>query len=288
MGSEYFQGDTAWNEGASWQMYRPSSYPPQLQTLRDNEASRQMYGLNNYPTQLQTPWDNGALRQKYGLSNYPTQSQTPWYNEASLQMPKWLPQFRIAPFMCKGASHPNIGQALENSALCAEMQGIQLTKSAIEERARIFASVGNDKSFEQSSEAIATGAGWGKPEGEHRQSQTQTQEVAQSTAVDALMRAIQAKPAGDDSIKAAAGEKRAHTQDAGAEGESGRGGSGASANAGEYPTKPYKCCRGGCRKAFSQKTHLNIHIRTHTGVKPYVRPPTSPLSLSHPPPSPKS
>ncbi|OBT60343.1 hypothetical protein VE03_10244 [Pseudogymnoascus sp. 23342-1-I1] len=133
-----------------------------------------------------------------------------------------------------------------------------------------FASVGNDKGFKQSSEAIATGAGWGKSGGEYRQSQTQTQEVAQSTGVDALMRAIQAKPAGDGSIKAATGENRARAQDAGAEGESGRGGSGASANAGENPTKQYKCCIEECRKAFVHKAHLTIHIRAHTGVKPYT------------------
>ncbi|KAL5344762.1 DNA-binding transcription factor [Pseudogymnoascus australis] len=237
MASEYFRGDT------SWIMYRPYIYPPQPQTLWDNEAPPQMYGLNNYPTQPQTPWDNEALR----------------------QVSKWPPQPTIAPFMCKGASHPNIGQALENPALCAEMQGIQVTWSAIEAGPRTFASVGNDKSFEQSSEAIAT-AGWGKPPGEHRQSQTQTREVAQSTAVDALMRAIQAKPAGDGSIKAAAGEKRAHAQEAGAEGETDRGGSGASANAGEYPMKPYKCRIGGCPKAFFQKTQLKVHIRAHTEV----------------------
>ncbi|KFX99933.1 hypothetical protein V490_01584 [Pseudogymnoascus sp. VKM F-3557] len=136
----------------------------------------------------------------YGLNIYPTQQQTPLDNEASLQMPKWPPQPTITLFMCIGASHPNIGQALQNSALYAEMQGIQLTWSPIEEGARTFAS---------------------------------TQEVAHSTAVDALMRAIQAKPAGDGIIKAAVGEKRAHAQDAGAEGESGTGGSGASANAGD-------------------------------------------------------
>lgn len=266
MATEYFQEDIAWNGRSSWQMYRPYSYPPQPQTLHDNEPPRQTYGLNIYPTQPQAPWDNEAL----------------------LQMPKWPPQPTIAPFMCKGACHPNIGQTLENSALCAEMQGTQLTWSAIEEGTRTFASEGNDKSFEQSSEAIATGAGWRKPRGEHRQSHTQTQEVAQSTAVDALMRAIQAKPAGDGIIKAAAGEKRAHAQDAGAEGESGRGGSGASANAGESPMKSHKCRIGKCRKAFFQESHLKIHIRAHTGAKPYVRPPTFPLSTSHPQASPKS
>ncbi|KFX88546.1 hypothetical protein V490_07560 [Pseudogymnoascus sp. VKM F-3557] len=52
--------------------------------------------------------------------------------------------------------HGDIRQ--ENWALRTETQGLQLTGSAIEERARTFASVGNDKSFLQSSEAIATGS----------------------------------------------------------------------------------------------------------------------------------
>ncbi|KFZ19776.1 hypothetical protein V501_00509 [Pseudogymnoascus sp. VKM F-4519 (FW-2642)] len=46
----------------------------------------------------------------------------------------------------------NIGRALEIWALRAETQGIQLTGSEIEERARTFASVGNEESFLQSAE----------------------------------------------------------------------------------------------------------------------------------------
>ncbi|KAG7410325.1 Asparagine-rich zinc finger protein AZF1 [Fusarium oxysporum f. sp. raphani] len=31
------------------------------------------------------------------------------------------------------------------------------------------------------------------------------------------------------------------------------------------------CCDGpNCHKRFTQKTHLDIHCRTHTGIKPYV------------------
>lgn len=34
--------------------------------------------------------------------------------------------------------------------------------------------------------------------------------------------------------------------------------------------KKYECVVKGCDKSFFQKTHLEIHARAHTGVKPYV------------------
>ncbi|CAK7237059.1 DNA-binding transcription factor [Sporothrix bragantina] len=34
--------------------------------------------------------------------------------------------------------------------------------------------------------------------------------------------------------------------------------------------KPYPCTLPGCNMTFSQKTHLDIHWRSHTGEKPYV------------------
>lgn len=34
--------------------------------------------------------------------------------------------------------------------------------------------------------------------------------------------------------------------------------------------KRYECDVPGCGKAFSQKTHLEIHMRAHTGYKPFV------------------
>jgi hypothetical protein len=236
------QPQTVWgSEEASRQMYGPSNCTPQPQTLWGNEeAPRQMCGLSNYPSQPQTVWGNKeAPRQMYGLSNYPSQPQTLWGNEALRQMPKRLPQLRVAPLTCK------------------------------------------DKSFLQSSEDIATSVGWGKFQVAYQQSQVLTQEVAQSTDVDAMMRAIQAKPASDSSSEAAAGKKRARAQDAGSGGENGRGGGVESANAREY-----KCYFGECQKAFTQKAQMKIHIRVHTGETPYVRPPTSPLSTSYPQASP--
>ena len=32
---------------------------------------------------------------------------------------------------------------------------------------------------------------------------------------------------------------------------------------------PYKCPYSECTKKYSSKSRLNVHIRTHTGVKPY-------------------
>ena len=34
----------------------------------------------------------------------------------------------------------------------------------------------------------------------------------------------------------------------------------------------YPCRTSSCAKVFTQKTHLEIHMRAHTGHKPYVRP----------------
>lgn len=36
------------------------------------------------------------------------------------------------------------------------------------------------------------------------------------------------------------------------------------------PKKRYQCAVPGCDKAFHQKTHLDIHTRAHTGVKPFL------------------
>jgi hypothetical protein len=36
------------------------------------------------------------------------------------------------------------------------------------------------------------------------------------------------------------------------------------------PRKRYQCVIPGCDKAFHQKTHLDIHTRAHTGVKPFL------------------
>jgi hypothetical protein len=52
----------------------------------------------------------------------------------------------------------------------------------------------------------------------------------------------------------------------------------------QKPKKRYHCSIEGCHKSFYQKTHLEIHTRAHTGVKPFVRRPhyqKSPRSLQN-------
>jgi hypothetical protein len=39
---------------------------------------------------------------------------------------------------------------------------------------------------------------------------------------------------------------------------------------GQKEKKRYECDIPGCNKSFLQKTHLEIHIRAHTGDKPFV------------------
>jgi uncharacterized Zn-finger protein len=38
----------------------------------------------------------------------------------------------------------------------------------------------------------------------------------------------------------------------------------------EKPRKRYRCDIDDCSKSFYQRTHLDIHRRAHTGVKPFV------------------
>jgi hypothetical protein len=38
----------------------------------------------------------------------------------------------------------------------------------------------------------------------------------------------------------------------------------------QKPRKRYQCNMPGCNKSFYQKTHLEIHVRAHTGAKPFV------------------
>ena len=44
--------------------------------------------------------------------------------------------------------------------------------------------------------------------------------------------------------------------------------------------RKYTCTLPGCGKSFAQKTHLDIHIRAHTGDKPFVSNPTARYVIS--------
>lgn len=79
-----------------------------------------------------------------------------------------------------------------------------------------------------------------------------------STDIDTLMRAIQSKK-----------------QDSGSEQVQPSSPSSSSASTAPSPRRNkakrrYSCTIPGCGKAFHQKTHLDIHTRAHTGVKPFL------------------
>ncbi|QUC18491.1 uncharacterized protein UV8b_02732 [Ustilaginoidea virens] len=91
------------------------------------------------------------------------------------------------------------------------------------------------------------------------------------TDVDELMKAIQAK------AEASEGAHRhiltpAHTPrgDCGADAQSPAGSCRAPPAQELKPKKKWVCDGPSCNKRFVQKTHLDIHRRTHTGLKPYI------------------
>ncbi|CAK1366115.1 Asparagine-rich zinc finger protein AZF1 [Cercospora beticola] len=79
----------------------------------------------------------------------------------------------------------------------------------------------------------------------------ETKPVVFSTEIDTLMRAIQSKTD-------AANQEDTPQSTRAPE---------ASPN---KPKKKYLCDVAGCGKAFYQKTHLEIHTRAHTGIKPFL------------------
>ncbi|KAK5993372.1 Transcription factor AZF1 [Cladobotryum mycophilum] len=99
------------------------------------------------------------------------------------------------------------------------------------------------------------------------------------TDVDELMKAIQQKKQQqkEDMAAAAAAGKIQQTltpaqtpKSEPMEAQSPASTAGPSAPADGKPKKKWVCDGPSCNKSFVQKTHLDIHRRTHTGAKPYV------------------
>jgi len=104
---------------------------------------------------------------------------------------------------------------------------------------------------------------------DHRRSNSEPGESGRvnfSTDVDTLMRTIQAKqppmPQRSEPVKVCVvanhlrtGLTRLQPDDA---------------KSPSKTKKRYQCSMPGCHKSFYQKTHLEIHTRAHTGVKPFV------------------
>lgn len=77
-----------------------------------------------------------------------------------------------------------------------------------------------------------------------------------STDIDTLMRAIQSKQRSEptqEPISPASSSSSINTSPRKCK-----------------PQRRYQCTIPGCDKAFHQKTHLEIHTRAHTGVKPFI------------------
>ncbi|KAF2012505.1 hypothetical protein BU24DRAFT_464893 [Aaosphaeria arxii CBS 175.79] len=71
------------------------------------------------------------------------------------------------------------------------------------------------------------------------------------TDVDTLMKAIQSKETGKSQQRDSSPEEKP-------------------IKPGQKPKKRYLCTIENCGKSFYQKTHLEIHTRAHTGVKPFL------------------
>ncbi|KAF2151131.1 hypothetical protein K461DRAFT_228642 [Myriangium duriaei CBS 260.36] len=76
-------------------------------------------------------------------------------------------------------------------------------------------------------------------------------EVVSPTEIDTLMKVVQSKSS-DHSTKILKGNSRCESSTP------------------PRSKKRYMCAVEGCHKIFYQKTHLDIHTRAHTGVKPFL------------------
>ncbi|KAH9823712.1 Asparagine-rich zinc finger protein AZF1 [Teratosphaeria destructans] len=91
------------------------------------------------------------------------------------------------------------------------------------------------------------------PESTQDSSPGENQPPVFSTDIDVLMRAIQSKS--DPSSNQPSSPEKAAAR---------------TTSPDSKPRKRYHCSMPNCGKSFYQKTHLEIHTRAHTGVKPFV------------------
>ena len=92
------------------------------------------------------------------------------------------------------------------------------------------------------------------------------------TDVDTLMRAIQTKSARrPQRAQNSVGHRSCGRRSSDSETFLKRQGTGLNLErSGQAPRKKYPCTVSSCAKMFFQKTHLEIHLRAHTGCKPFV------------------
>lgn len=91
------------------------------------------------------------------------------------------------------------------------------------------------------------------------------------TDVDTLMKTIQTKTSRSSHRMQTATPKCVKRRSASS--DVGSSSTESSIRNGSSARRRYPCKIQSCAKVFTQKTHLEIHTRAHTGYKPYVRPP---------------
>lgn len=93
------------------------------------------------------------------------------------------------------------------------------------------------------------------------------------TDVDTLMRAIQTKSANrPQRARISLAHHSSWRRSSNSDGLTKRNSTGSEPDrSGQASRKKYQCTMPACAKMFFQKTHLEIHIRAHTGHKPFVR-----------------
>ena len=90
------------------------------------------------------------------------------------------------------------------------------------------------------------------------ENENENRQVAFSTDIDCLIRAIQSKQKSAEPTPQKPVEEEVMVQAPPMEGRM-------------KTRRRYRCSMPGCYKSFYQKAHLEIHTRVHTGVKPFVR-----------------